>query len=143
MKDKILFPDEHIIVTKLFDVHQDWEVPIRGFFVIAPLRKVRSISEFTDGETEEFIRLVREVRKGMKEVLGIEDVYLFQNEDTKYNFHLRMFPRYKWMEEFGRKIQSVRPIVNYAKENMSGDKFLEEVRDAVKKMRARFLKFKF
>ncbi|MBL7159653.1 diadenosine tetraphosphate hydrolase [Candidatus Microgenomates bacterium] len=132
---KKLFPNENIISTKLFTVHQDWEVPIPGFFILAPLRKIKSIAELTDEELSEFSTLLRKVRQGMQEVLQIDEVYLFQNEDTEHGFHLWIFPRYKWMEQFGRKIQSVRPIINHAKENMINDDVFKQVKDYVKKMK--------
>src|SRR3989344_528898 len=116
--DKSLFPNENIITTELFYIGQDWECPIPGFFILSPLRKIRSISEFTDEESAEFMNLLRKVRTGMMDVLEIKEVYLFQNEDTEHNFHLWIFPRYEWMEKFGKKIQSVRPIINYAEKNM-------------------------
>ncbi|HEC94034.1 MAG TPA: hypothetical protein ENI56_01505, partial [Candidatus Kaiserbacteria bacterium] len=87
MKDKILFPKENIITTELFNISQDWEVPIPGFFIIAPLRELKSIDEFTDEEAVEFINLIRRVRKGMRSILKIEEVYFFQNEDTGWKFH--------------------------------------------------------
>lgn len=135
MQDKILFPNEHIITTKLFNVGQDWEVPIPGFFIIKPLRNIKAIDEFTDEEAAEFINLIREVRKGMRDVLKIKEVYFFQNEDTEHGFHLWVFPRHKWMEKFGRKIQSVRPIMDYAKENMLSDNVFTEVKESIKKMK--------
>ena len=135
MEDKILFPNENIITTKYFDVHQDWEIPIPGFFIIASLRKLKSISEFTDGESIEFINLIRQVRQGMRDVLKIQEVYFFQNEDTEHNFHLWIFPRHDWMQRFGGKIQSVRPIINYAKENMISDDISSEVKNSVKEMK--------
>ena len=134
MKEKILFPNEKIIRTKYFDIHQDREVPISGFFIIESLRKIKSISEFTDKEAIDFINLIRKVRQGMKDILKIKEVYLFQNEDSNHDFHLWIFPRHVWMEKLGRKIQSVRPVINYAKENMLDDDNLNEVRDYVKKM---------
>ncbi len=135
MEDKILFPNENIIATDFFNVSQDWEVPIPGFFIIAPLRKLKSIDEFTDEEANEYITLIRKVRKGMRDVLKIEEVYFFQNEDSEHGFHLWIFPRYKWMDKFGRKIQSVRPIINYATENMLSDDIFKEVREYVKRMK--------
>jgi len=39
------------------------------------------------------------------------------------------------MERFGRKIQSVRPIMEYAKENMLDNTNLNEVKKDVKKMK--------
>jgi diadenosine tetraphosphate (Ap4A) HIT family hydrolase len=135
MEDKILFPKEKIIEGDYFEINQDWEVPIVGFFILAPKRKIRSISEFNENESKEFMDLLIKVRKGMKEVLNIDDVYLFQNEDTKHNFHLWIFPRHAWMEEFGRKIQSVGPIMNYAVEKNSTKEKCKEVKDAAEKIR--------
>ncbi|OGZ19423.1 MAG: hypothetical protein A3F95_03020 [Candidatus Nealsonbacteria bacterium RIFCSPLOWO2_12_FULL_39_31] len=72
----------------------------------------------------------------MKDVLGIKTVCFFQDEGTHHNlFHLWIFPRYEWMEKFGEKIESIRPIIDYAKENMVNEKVFKEVRDMVKKMR--------
>ncbi len=133
-----LFPDEKIISTKYFEVHQDWEVPIAGFFIISPKKLIRTIDEFTDDEAVEFVNLLRKARKGMKDALRIDDAYFFQNEDTKHNFHLWIFPRHGWMEQFGRKIESVKPIINYAKQNMLDEKSIAEVKLYVKKMRGYF-----
>jgi len=135
MKNKILFPNDSVISTRNFEVSQDWEVPILGFFILSPKRKIRSVSEFNDDESIEFIMLLREVRKRMKDVLGIEDVYFFQNEDTEHNFHVWIFPRHKWMERFGRGISSVKPIMDYAKENMATDKVIKEIKKSVKEVK--------
>ncbi len=132
---KKIFPNEIITTTKYFGVHQDWEVPIPGFFIITSRKNRRSIADFKDKEAEEFIKLVQTLRKGMKDILKIEDIYLFQNEDSKHKFHLWMFPRYDWMEKFGRNIQSVRPIMNYAKENMVKDNIIKEVKEMAEQMR--------
>ena len=140
---EILFPNEMIVETKFFDVHQDWEIPIPGFFIIAPKRKLRTIDEFTNEEAVEYINLVRDVRRGMNEILNINDVYFFQNEDTRHNFHLWVFPRHDWMEEFGRKIESVKPIMNYAKEKMLDEGSFEMVRLYVEKMKIFFETGKF
>lgn len=142
MPDEILFPNEKIIITKFFDAHQDWRVAIPGFFIIESLRKIRSIAELNSEEAIEFINLIRKIRLGMKDILGIEDVYLFQNEDSKHGFHLWMFPRYQWMEQFGRKIESVRPIMNYAKENMLNEENFQQVKESAAKMRDYMENFK-
>ena len=72
----------------------------------------------------------------MREKLDIQTVYLVQEEDTSHHFHLWVFPRYEWMvEKFGRKIQSVRPIMEYAREHMKTKDNLKKVDDATKKMK--------
>ncbi|EKD66596.1 MAG: HIT family hydrolase [uncultured bacterium (gcode 4)] len=135
MIGKILFSKDIVIDAMYFQINQDWEVPIPGFFILAPKRKIKSISEFTDEESIEFMNLLRKIRKWMREVLDIKDVYLFQNEDTDGDFHLWIFPRYIRMEKFGNKIESVRPIMNYAKENMVTDEIVKEVKEYVKIMK--------
>ena len=124
-----------IIKTKFFDVHQDFEVPIPGFIIVTSRRHFLSISDFTEEEQIEFITLISKIRNGMKDVLNIEEAYLFQNEDSRHHFHLWMFPRYDWMEKFGRKIESVRPILKYAKENLKTKENLILVEEAVLKMK--------
>lgn len=47
MEEKYIFKNEIILKTKLFTIAQDWEVPIPWFFIIAPLRTITSIYEFT------------------------------------------------------------------------------------------------
>jgi diadenosine tetraphosphate (Ap4A) HIT family hydrolase len=75
------------------------------------------------------------VRKAMQNVLGIKVVYLFQNEDTSSHFHVWMFPRFKWMDKFGNKIESVRPIMEYARKKLKTKKNLEEVAKVTKKLK--------
>jgi len=76
----------------------------------------------------------------MNDVLWIEDVYFFQNEDTEHSFHLWIFPRHKWMEKFWRKIESVRPIMKFAQKNMLDKENIENVKRAVIKMKKYFKK---
>lgn len=133
--EKKRFEDLVIFDGAFFNLHQDWECPIPGFFILAAKRDIRSIADFTEDESTEFIFLLQKTRKGVSDVLGIHDVYLFQNEDTEHGFHFWIFPRHEWMEKFGRKIQSVRPIMNYATENRFTDDTIVEVTLAVEKMR--------
>lgn len=134
-EDKKLFPREEILDGKYFNTHQDWSIPIPGFFIIASKRKIFSIDEFTEEEYQEFMTSLRNIRKGMREVLNIEEVYLFQNEDSEHGFHLWIFPRYKWMDSIGRKIQSVRPIMEYAREKRNTKEVEKKVKESVTKMK--------
>jgi|SRR3989344_6050994 len=134
--EKVLFKDQVIFNGEHFHIGQDWEVPIPGFFIVAAKRKgVSSIEDFTDAESQEFMTMLRKMRKGMREVLGIKHVYFFQNEDTQHGFHFWLFPRLDWMEQFGRKIESVRPIMDFALANRTDEKSREEVRAQAALMR--------
>lgn len=139
---KIDHSKAEIIVTRYFNVHQDYEIPIEGFLIVSTKRHIMSIADFTEEEQKEFIRLICKLRKGMKEALKIKEVYLFQNEDTIHHFHLWMFPRLKWMEKFGRKIESVRPIMKYAQQYMKTEKNLERIDKTIKKIKDYMKNFK-
>ena len=125
----ILFPDLKVFDGKYFEVHQDWEVPIPAFFILAPKRRMNSIIDFSYDESFEFIKILRMVRISLKEIFDLEHVYFFENEDSSGGFHFWIFPRWDWMESFGRKIESVRPIMNYAKKEFVDEQNLEKVRE--------------
>lgn len=134
---RILFPSEKIIETEHFNVGQDWEVPIEGFFIIgANDKSKRSFADFSENELHELVDILRKVRLAMDTVLDIKDVYIFQNEDTEHGFHVWMFPRHDWMEPFGRKIESVRPIMKMALNERSVEPYLTQVKEAAKKVQA-------
>lgn len=128
--------DEKLFETENFLVGQDWEVPIVGFFIISSIDNTKSkITDFSETELFELIGLQSKVRRLMEEVLEVKIVYFFQNEDTDHGFHIWCFPRLEWMEKFGRKIESVRPIINFAKENMWTDENMSLIKSACEKVR--------
>lgn len=42
-----------------------------------------------------------------------------------------MVPRYEWMYEFGRSVESVRPVLLHARNHMNDSKNKEEVMTAI------------
>ena len=116
-----------IYETKSFQVNQDWEVPIPGFFIIAAKRKCKSITDLTEEESRELIAIIRKIRVGMKKSLKIKEVCLFQDEMSSH-FHLWLLPRYSWMKKVG--YYSFGSILKYAKENMKKEKNIQEVKQA-------------
>ena len=67
------------------------------------------------------------IRKAQRKVLGIEYVYYFYDEDTTHHFHTWMVPRYEWMYEFGRSVESVRPTLLHARNEMNDIENIKEV----------------
>lgn len=139
MLKNYLFKDCLIYETENFTVYQDWEVPIPGFLVIGSKRDVNSILEFSRSEYKEFNDLVLFCRRKMKEILGIEKVYFFNSEDSETGFHYLLYPRYGWMDKFGKKLKSMKPSMDYAEMKMVNSEKVREVRDVVEKMRIGFL----
>ena len=129
-------PGGVIASSEHFEAHQDYEIPIPGFIILVSKRHLASIDEFTEDEQVDFIQFLCHIRKGMREALEVDTVYFVQEEDTQHHFHVWMFPRYDWMteEKFGRKINSLRPIMEYARKHMKTEGDLAKVDKATQKL---------
>lgn len=129
-----------IIETEHFNVHQDIIIPIPGFVVMASKRHIDSVADLTPEEQHDFIQSTVRIRKTLNDVLGINEVYLIQAETSDHrdgHFHLWFFPRYPWMQEqFGRSIESVRPIMEYARQNLKTPENIEAVNQSVQKLKS-------
>lgn len=132
-----------VINTKYFDVSQDFEVPIPGFMIIASKRHLTSVDEFTDEEATEFTQVLQATRKLQREVLGIESIYIHQEEDSSDHFHVWMMPRYEWMQQFGRKVESMRPIMEYAKANLKTEENMAKLDEDTALLKAAASKLSF
>ncbi len=123
-----------IASTEYFSAQQDYSVPIIGFIIISSKRHIQSIDEFTCDERKDFIEFLYKVRKSMREALDVETVYIIQEEDTSH-FHIWLFPNYVWMKQFGKKIKSVDPIMQWAKGNLWTKENLQKVQEATESVR--------
>ena len=124
-----------IIETSSFHAHQDMAYPIPGCVIIAAKRHVYGLDELSEEEGIELIKLMQKIRKTQREVLDIEHVYYFYNEDTTHHFHVWMVPRYEWMKSIGRSVESLRPVLLYAREHMNTKKTEQTVLQAVDQLR--------
>ncbi len=120
-----------IVETENFHVHQDVAYPIPGLVIVASKRHMYCLDELTKEELNEYINLVQNIRKAQRIKLGIEVVYYFYNEDTTHHFHLWMVPRYEWMKEFGNSVESLRPVLLHARNNMNNEKNLNNVLESI------------
>ncbi|MBL8518368.1 MAG: diadenosine tetraphosphate hydrolase [Betaproteobacteria bacterium] len=116
-----------IVETGGFHAHQDIAYPIPGLVIVASKRHIKALDELTGDEAAEFMALVHAIRVQQRQVLGIEHVYYFYNEDTTHHFHLWMVPRYGWMSRFGRSVESLRPVLLHARDHMNSPEELAEV----------------
>jgi len=120
-----------VMETEFFHAHQDVAYPIKGLVILASKRHVKCLDELTEEERIEYITVLSQIRKAQRETLGIEHVYYFYNEDTTHHFHTWMVPRYEWMYEFGRSVESVRPVLLHARNNMNSKGNMKEVINAI------------
>lgn len=131
-----------IIETELFHAHQDVAYPIPGLVILASKRHFYCMDELTVEERLEYIELIFKIRDAQRRLLGIEKVYYFYNEDTKHHFHLWMVPRYKWMDEFGHSVESLRPVLLHARNNLNNKENMNIVVEAIDKLRKGLEKLK-
>lgn len=132
----LIEPDGGVVLeTEHFHAHQDVAYPIKGLIILAFKRHIKCLDELTEEEQLEYIQVLSRIRKAQRDVLGIEYVYYFYNEDTTHHFHTWMVPRYDWMYEFGRSVESVRPVLLHARNNMNGGENLEQVMEAIEALR--------
>lgn len=134
LKRKIEYSGGVIASTEYFEAQQDLEIPIPGFIIIVSRRHVQRIDEFSPVERHAFMEFLYKIRKGMREALHIETVYLIQEEDAAH-FHLWLFPRYAWMEKFGEKINSVDLIMKWASQNLKTEENSQKINETAEVLR--------
>jgi diadenosine tetraphosphate (Ap4A) HIT family hydrolase len=132
-------PGGMIAETKHFTLANDFEYPIKGFLIIGSKRHFQSVVDFTSEESADFSNFLIKTRKAMKDVLGIQQVTIIQEEKSKdSHFHVWMFPWHEWMKEIGSDIVFIRAIMQYAKEYYSTKETTEEIAAESKKVREYF-----
>jgi diadenosine tetraphosphate (Ap4A) HIT family hydrolase len=124
-----------IFESDLFHVHQDVAYPIKGLVIVASKRHFHCMDELTEEEQIEFMALIYKIRKEQRKLLGIDKVYYFYNEDTTHHFHLWMVPRYEWMYQFGTSVESLRPVLLHARNNMNDDENMKGVIEGINILR--------
>nr|WP_249310325.1 diadenosine tetraphosphate hydrolase [Bacillus sp. FJAT-49736] len=121
-----------MLETQHFHAHQDVAYPIKGLVILASKRHIKCFDELTEEEKLDYITILSKIRQAQRNVLGIEYVYYFYNEDTTHHFHTWMVPRYDWMYDFGRSVESVRPVLLHARNEMNNSENRQEVMEAIK-----------
>lgn len=134
-KGEVIPPGGIILDTKNFVLHQDPEIPIKGFLIIASKKHIRSISELNYVEAQELFDLVYKARMAQKSLKDIKEVSIIQEERSGH-FHLWLLPRYKWMDEiFEDSLSTVREIMSYARDNYRSESDTKAIINAVKQIR--------
>lgn len=131
----VIEPDGGVVIeSEHFHAHQDVAYPIKGLIIVASKRHLKCFDELTEEEKIDYINILTKIRKAQREVLGIDYVYYFYNEDTTHHFHTWMVPRYEWMYKFGRSVESVRPVLLHARNEMNDEENVKEVIEAIKQL---------
>ena len=132
-----LIPPGGIIAgTPSFVLHQDPEVPIKGFLIAASRRHIRSLAEMSPVEAQELFGLVYRARLALLRLEEIQAITLIQEERSAH-FHLWLLPRYAWMDDdgFADSLSTVRAIMTYARETLKTPESVQQILSAVEMLR--------
>lgn len=86
-----IWQDEDIIIR------QDIEWPIPAFFIVSLRQHISCIADLDPKVSIKLFKMITAVRKGMKEILGIERVQLYHEEKIK-NPHIHFWLLPLWPE---------------------------------------------
>lgn len=133
-------PGGFIQKTDNFCIHQDPLIPLPGFLVIASLRHIRSISEMSNAEYDEFSILLRTTHHSIKEATKIEYLTIIQ-EESSVHFHLWFFP---WtrdiIEHYGQpSLTKIREIMTEYKKQSVSETEWGELRESIEKIKTGLL----
>ena len=131
-------PGGVICESEHFVLHQDPEVPIRGFLIIASKQHIQSIAQMSEDEAAELFSLVYRARLSQKQLGHINEVRIIQEEYSGH-FHLWLLPWEAWMEvKFINSLESVRELMRYAKKERKTEENVQEILGVVEAIKASF-----
>jgi diadenosine tetraphosphate (Ap4A) HIT family hydrolase len=135
LANKSLIPIGGIIKeTDNFILHQDPEIPIKGFLIIASKQHIKSITQLSKIQALEFFELCYNARNALLTFDDIIECSLIQEE--RGHFHFWILPKYKWMNDlFENSLSSIRPIMKYARENLKTEQNINEIISYVEQLK--------
>jgi len=74
------------------------------------------------------------VRIAMRDCLGVSKITFVQEEKSTHHFHVWLFPWYKWMEEIGSGLDSIKKIMEHAREKLKSEDNLRKVEESAIKI---------
>ena len=112
-----------------FTLSQDWELPIKGFFIVSPKRHIEKLCELTKDERNEMFEIVDKTVKILRDNKICERFdYIFEEKENRH-LHVWILPRYNWMNKIVNDIiDNIGIILEYAKTNFRNDENYEEIK---------------
>ena len=118
----ILYKDDSFLIT------QDVELPINGFIIISSVRHIEKFTELTETEQIKLTKLINKTLNLLRSNNVSEEFNIILEEKHNYHFHVWLMPRHKWMlEKFGKVLKNIKPIQDYALENLRTDENFAEI----------------
>ena len=114
---------------KNFLLSQDWELPIPGFFVIAPKRHMENFNELTQEERKNIFEIINKTIDILKDAKVCDRFNVIFEEKLNSHFHIWIMPRFKWMEQFGSISKNIGLIFQFAINNMKTEENLKKINE--------------
>ena len=131
-KHEFSLPCGMIYENNSFTLSQDRELPIIGFFVIAPKRHIETLNELLAEERNEMFWIINEVIKISKENNICDKFNIIFEEREKKHFHVRIMPRHERMSKICSDItENIGIIFDYAKKNFRNENIYNQIEKAV------------
>ena len=123
----VLYKDEY------FNITQDSELPIDGFIIISSTRHIEKFTSLTDEERLSLMNLINKTLSILQKHNVAEEYNVILEEKKGYHFHVWLMPRHKWMiEKFGKVLKNIKPIQEYALENMRTKENIDKIANTCK-----------
>ena len=118
----------NLFETESFILAQDCELPINGFLVISSKRHITQITELSEKEQVDLMKIINKALKVLKAHDVAEEYNIVLEEKSSSHFHVWLMPRHKWMlEKFGKVMKNLKPIFDYSLENLRTKESLDEI----------------
>ena len=128
-------PGGILFESRNFIVSQDPKNPIPGFLTIQTKKHIQSLVNLTENEAIEFSKILFQSRKALNSIKDLKYCKIIQEENTQH-FHTWILPFYDWMDEIvNGSINSIIPLLIYAKENWNTTEKIEKVMDTCEKVK--------
>ncbi len=129
-------PGGLICESEHFVLHQDPEVPVRGFLIISSKKHIQSVTQMSKTEAAELFSLVYRARLAQEQTGQINEVRIIQEERSGH-FHLWLLPWEAWMDgKFVNSLASVRDMMRYAKKQRRTEDNVQAVLEEVEALKA-------
>lgn len=92
-------------------------------------------------EEKEFLPFLIKVRTGMWNCLGVSKITFVQEEKSAHHFHVWLFPWHEWMKEIGDGINSIKKIMEYARDTMKNEENLKKIEEDIIKIKFHLNKY--
>ena len=116
-------------------VSQDWELPVKGMFIVSPIRCVSYLEQLTDDERNCIFGIVNRVAVFLRNSKVAKEFNILFSEKAREHFHIWILPRDGWLDLGIDPTKDIRQLKKYALDNMRTEENLKAIMEINEKLR--------